>query len=652
MDTRKLNIELNNKLDEYKLKLKNTKSESEKKYIKQKINRIIEAIYLVNNGQNLDENGRIENDIYDIYSDDKMKTHGIFTKIIDDEDMLISSKTDILAEGGDNVAYDIRQPAGKRKEDGQKIYLPQPPENKNIVEHYVPTPYIEENQFLTTATGLPIFNNQDSLKVGPRGPTLLEDFHLREKLTNFDHEQIPERVVHARGSGAYGTFTCTKSMKDFTIAKFLQETGKKTSVFVRFSQVVGSKGSADTVRDVRGFATKFYTEEGNYDLVGNNIPIFFIQDAIKFPDLVHSIKPEPDNEMPQSTGAHDNFWDFISLTPESMHMIIWVLSDIGLMRSYRTMEGAGVNTFKFINENGVAHFVKFHWKPHLGIETMEWSVANKVTGKDIDYLRRDLWESIKRGFYPKWDFMVQLMPIKDEDKYEFDPLDPTKIWPEKLIPMIKCGELILNRNPSNFFAEVEQSAFHPGHIVPGIDFSNDPLLQGRLFSYLDTQINRFNTANFNELPINRPLAKVRNNQRQGFNRIQIHRGPVNYEPNTRTNGQPLPGEKIQAGGNINFWKHNTNVGCLANYNKNSCPFPSQSDEWKIRAKSAKFQDHFSQANARYLSLNNKQKKHLIGAFHVELGSVKSIQIRRNMIKLIAQVNKELAKYVADGLILE
>ena len=633
----------------------------------------------------LDDDGRIENDVYDIHAKNRMYTHGIFTKIIYDENLLFGSQqNDILSDDGDMVAYDIRFPQDQRKKLMNKIYLPEPPNIEHIKNNYVPAPFYEEIQFLTTETGVPLYNNQDSLKLGERGPISMEDFHFRQKLRHFDHEQIPERVVHARGSGAYGTFTCTKSMEEFTMANFLQQKGKETEIFVRFSQVVGSKGSVDTVRDARGFATKFYTEEGNFDIVANNIPVFFIQDAIKFPDIVHAIKPEPDNEMPQATGAHDNFWDFISLTPESAHMIMWVISDIGLPRSYRTMEGAGVHSYKFVRKDGIAHYVKFHWKPHLGIDTVDQKIFGMIGGKDIDYLRRDLWEAIRRGFYPKWDFVVQLMPIEDENNYPFDPLDPTKIWPEHLIPMIKCGELILNKNPSNFFAEVEQSAFHVGNIVPGIDLSDDPLLQGRLFSYDDTQLNRFLSTNFNEIPVNRAIARVRNNQRDGFNRMRINRGPVNYEPNTRARNQPLPGEVIDSiehnvehkneisGPYImrgrgmvvsdkkeenqnqpNFWKHSINNGCPFRYgNNNNCILPPSTESWKVRARGPKFKDHFSQATGRYLAMNHKQREHLINAFHFELGHVQNLNIRRNMIKFLNKIHPNLAEAVANRLVLE
>ncbi|WP_299176411.1 catalase, partial [uncultured Chryseobacterium sp.] len=362
-----------------------------------------------------------------------------------------------------------------------------------------------EDAKLTTNQGLKINNNQDSLTAGDRGPTLMEDFIFREKITHFDHERIPERVVHARGSGAHGIFKLNKSLSQYTKAKFLGEVGKETPVFVRFSTVAGSRGSTDLPRDVRGFAIKFYTEEGNYDLVANNMPVFFIQDAIKFPDLVHAVKPEPDHEIPQASSAHDTFWDFISLMPESMHMIMWLMSDRAIPRSYRMMEGFGVHSFKLINEQGEAHFVKFHLKPKLGVHSVAWDEAQKISGVDPDFHRRDLWEAIEDGAFPEWDLGVQIVPEADEEKFDFDLLDPTKIIPEEEVPVELIGTLTLNKNPDNFFAETEQIAFHPGHVVPGIDFSNDPLLQGRLFSYTDTQLSRLGSPNFHEIPINRSI---------------------------------------------------------------------------------------------------------------------------------------------------
>ncbi|MDW7673929.1 MAG: catalase, partial [Bacillota bacterium] len=388
-----------------------------------------------------------------------------------------------------------------------------------------------DGEKLTTNQGVRVSHTDDSLKAGSRGPTLMEDFHFREKLTHFDHERIPERVVHARGFGAHGYFQVYEPMTEYTKAKFLQDPSVKTPVFVRFSTVVGSKGSADTVRDVRGFATKFYTEDGNYDLVANNIPIFFIQDAIKFPDVVHSIKPEPHNDIPQASAAHDTFWDFVVSLPEITHMIMWLLSDRAIPRSFRMMEGFGVNTFRLVNEKGKARFVKFHWKPKLGVHSLVWDEAQKLAGKDPDYHRRDLWDAISMGNYPEFELGVQVIEEEEEFKFDFDILDPTKFWPEEQVPVKLIGKMTLNRNVDNFFAETEQVAFHPGHVVPGIDFTNDPLLQGRLFSYLDTQLIRLGGPNFHEIPINRPIAPVHNNQRQGYHRMTIDRGVVDYFPN-------------------------------------------------------------------------------------------------------------------------
>ena len=395
------------------------------------------------------------------------------------------------------------------------------------------------DRFLTTDQGLRINDDQNSLKAGERGPSLLEDFILREKITHFDHERIPERVVHARGAAAHGYFQVYKSLAPLTKAKFLQDPSIKTPVFVRFSTVAGSRGSSDLARDVRGFAVKFYTEEGIFDLVGNNIPVFFIQDAVKFPDLVHAVKPEPHNEIPQAASAHDTFWDFISLMPESMHMIMWVMSDRAIPRSLRMMEGFGVHTFRFVNDKGKACFVKFHWKPLLGVHSVVWDEAQKISGKDPDFHRRDLWEAIDNGDYPEWEFGVQIVEEEDEHKFDFDLLDATKIIPEELVPVKRIGKLTLNRNPDNFFAETEQVAFHPGHIVPGIDFTNDPLLQGRLFSYTDTQLLRLGGPNFHEIPINRPVAELHNNQRDGHMRQTINHGRTSYQPNSIGAGCPM-----------------------------------------------------------------------------------------------------------------
>ncbi|MES2882082.1 MAG: catalase, partial [Bacteroidota bacterium] len=369
----------------------------------------------------------------------------------------------------------------------------------------------DEGQFLTTNHGLRIQDDQNSLKAGDRGPTLLEDFLFREKMTHFDHERIPERIVHARGSAAHGVFKLYKPIPQYTKAGFLNDAKIETPVFVRFSTVAGSRGSSDLARDARGFSVKFYTGQGNFDLVGNNIPVFFIQDAVKFPDFVHAVKPEPHNEMPQAASAHDTFFDFVTLNTEATHMVLWALSDRGLPRSLRMMEGFGVHTFRLINEKGESHFVKWHWKPLLGVHSVCWDEANNISGKDPDFHRRDLWDAIEAGNFPEWELGIQIVPEADEHKYEFDLLDPTKLIPEELVPVQRIGKMTLNRNPDNFFAETEQVAFHPGHLVPGIDFSNDPLLQGRLFSYTDTQLSRLGGPNFHEIPINRAIAPVNNN---------------------------------------------------------------------------------------------------------------------------------------------
>lgn len=481
---------------------------------------------------------------------------------------------------------------------------------------------------LTTNQGVRIEDNQNSLKAGSRGPTLMEDFIFREKMTHFDHERIPERVVHARGTGAHGYFQVYEPLTDLTKAAFLQDPAVQTPVFVRFSTVVGFRGSADTVRDVRGFATKFYTEDGNFDLVGNNMPVFFIQDAIKFPDLVHSIKPEPHHEMPQASAAHDTFWDFISLMPESMHMIMWVLSDRALPRSYSMMEGFGVHTFRFVNDEGTSRFVKFHWKPVKGVHSLVWDEAQKIAGKDPDYNRRDLWEAIERGDFPEFELGVQVVEEADEHAFDFDLLDATKIIPEELVPVRIVGKMTLNRNPDNFFAETEQIAFHPGHIVPGIDFSNDPLLQGRLFSYLDTQLIRLGGPNFAEIPINRPLTPVHNNQRDGYMRQTINRGRVSYEPNSLADGCPMQSPEVMRG------------------------FASVAEKMeghKVRERSESFRDYFSQATLFWNSQSAVEQDHIVAALHFELGKVETQQIRQRMVELLANVDADLAERVAQGI---
>ena len=392
---------------------------------------------------------------------------------------------------------------------------------------------------LTTNQGVPVADNQNSLKAGLRGPTLLEDFILREKITHFDHERIPERIVHARGSAAHGYFECSKALHEYTRASLFAEVGKQTPVFVRFSTVLGERGSTDTARDVRGFAVKFYTDEGNWDLVGNNIPVFFIQDAMKFPDLVHAAKPEPHFAMPQAGSAHDTFWDFASLMPEITHMLMWAMSDRAIPRSYRTMQGFGVHTYRLVNAQGESHFVKFHWTPRAGTHSLVWDEAVKISGADSDFHRRDLWEAIEAGAYPEYELGLQIFTEEQAEAFTFDVLDATKIVPEELVPVVPVGKLVLNRNPDNFFAETEQVAFCVAHVVPGIDFSNDPLLAGRIHSYVDTQISRLGGPNFHEIPINAPIAQVHNNQRDGMHRQAIHRGRVSYEPNSLGGGCPF-----------------------------------------------------------------------------------------------------------------
>jgi len=483
-------------------------------------------------------------------------------------------------------------------------------------------------ELMNTNTGVRVNDDQNSLKAGDRGASLLEDFILREKITHFDHERIPERVVHARGSGAHGVFKLYEPLAQYTRAQFLNDTSIETPVFVRFSTVAGSRGSTDLARDVRGFAVKFYTQEGNFDLVGNNMPVFFIQDAIKFPDLVHAVKPEPDNEIPQAASAHDTFWDFISVMPESAHMIMWVMSDRAIPRSYRMMEGFGVHTFRLINAEGVSHFVKFHWKPLLGVHSVAWDEAQNISGKDPDFHRRDLWDAIESGNFPEYELGLQIVPEEDEFKYEFDLLDPTKIIPEELVPVIKVGKMTLNRNPENFFAETEQSAFHIGHVVPGIDFTNDPLLQGRLFSYTDTQLIRLGGPNFQEIPINRPIVPVHNNQRDGYMRQTINRGKVSYGPNSLGDNYPLQA-KVSEGG-------------FASY-------PERIDARKVRARSKSFLDHFSQAKLFFNSQSDPEKNHIIEAFSFELGKVQSNDVRTRMLGILSMIDKGLAAEVAFAL---
>jgi catalase len=479
---------------------------------------------------------------------------------------------------------------------------------------------------LTTNQGVAIGDNQNSLKAGLRGPTLLEDFILREKITHFDHERIPERIVHARGSAAHGFFECYQPLTRYTRAAPFQAEGKQTPVFVRFSTVAGERGSVDTARDVRGFAVKFYTDEGNWDLVGNNIPVFFIQDAMKFPDLVHAVKPEPHHAMPQAASAHDTFWDFISLMPESTHMMMWAMSDRAIPRSYRMMQGFGVHSYRLVNEAGESVFVKFHWRPLQGTHSLVWDEAAKIQGADADYHRRDLWEAIEAGAYPEWELGLQIFTEEQGEAFSFDILDATKIIPEELVPLTPVGRMVLNRNPDNFFAETEQVAFCTAHVVPGIDFSNDPLLAGRIHSYVDTQISRLGGPNFHEIPINAPLAAAHNNQRDGMHRQAIARGRVAYEPNSLGGGCPF-----QAGA------------------KGFVSFPQPLEEDKVRGKPEKFADHYTQATLFYNSQTDWEKAHIVGAFRFELSKLTVPAIRERMVASLRNVDEDLAAQVAEGL---
>jgi catalase len=483
-----------------------------------------------------------------------------------------------------------------------------------------------EGQVLTTNFGQPIADNQNSLKAGLRGPVLLEDFILREKITHFDHERIPERIVHARGSAAHGFFECYEPMEKYTRASFLSAKGKRTPVFVRFSTVQGERGSTDTPRDVRGFATKFYTDEGNFDIVGNNIPVFFIQDALKFPDLVHALKPEPHHAMPQAASAHDTFWDFVSLMPESTHMLMWVMSDRALPRSFRTMQGFGVHTFRLVNAQGKSRFVKFHWTPRAGTHSLDWDESVKIAGADPDFTRRDLWESIEAGVFPEYELNLQIFTEEQASRFSFDVLDATKIVPEELVPLTPVGRMVLDRNPDNFFAETEQVAFGVQNLVPGIDFSNDPLLAGRIHSYFDTQLLRLGGPNFHEIPINAPLAQAHNNQRDGFHRQAIHRGRVAYEPNSLGGGCPF---QAGARGFMSF------------------PEPIGSD--KVRGKPEKFADHYSQATLFWNSQTPYEKAHIVRGFRFELTKVQVPAIRERTVSMLRNVAEDLAQAVADGL---
>ncbi|MEA2900791.1 MAG: catalase [Actinomycetota bacterium] len=487
--------------------------------------------------------------------------------------------------------------------------------------------WAQQGDQLTTSTGTVVDNTDNTLRVGPRGPALLQDHHLREKIMHFDHERIPERVVHARGTGAHGTFRLTESLAEFTSAKVLTDTSAETPVFVRFSTVAGSRGSADTARDVRGFATKFYTPEGNWDLVGNNIPVFFIQDGIKFPDIIHAVKPEPDREIPQAQSAHDTFWDFVSLQPESTHMLMWVMSDRAIPRSFRTMEGFGVHTFRLVNEDGATTLVKFHWKPVAGIHSLVWEESQKLGGIDPDFHRRDLWDAIESGAGPEYDFGVQLFPDNDDQSFEgIDLLDPTKLVPEELAPVRIVGRLTLDRNPTNFFAETEQIAFCTAHVPRGIDFTDDPLLQARNFSYLDTQLTRLGGPNFDQLPINRPRSPVNSNQRDGFGQQAIHEGVAPYFPNSLGGGCPF---------------HAGDAGMVH--------VPRPVEGTVVRQRPQSFDDHFSQATMFWNSMTPPERDHIVGAFSFELGKCVHPEVRERMVGNLADVAAELCERVAANL---
>ena len=486
---------------------------------------------------------------------------------------------------------------------------------------------------LTTNQGLPLADNQNSLKATPRGPTLLEDFILREKITHFDHERIPERIVHARGTGVHGYFELTHSLERYTRARILTELGVKTPLFARFSTVAGGSGSSDTPRDVRGFAVKFYTKEGNWDLVGNNIPVFFIQDAIKFPDLIHAVKMEPDRGFPQAATAHDTFWDYMSLTPEAMHMVMWIMSDRTIPRSLRMMEGFGIHSFRLLNDDGESTFVKFHWRPKLGLQSTVWDEAVKIAGADPDFHRRDMFESIAAGNFPEWEFAVQLFTQEQADQFPFDHLDPTKLIPEEWVPLQVIGRMVLDRWPDNFFAETEQVAFCPSHVVPGIDFSNDPLLQGRLFSYLDTQLSRLGSPNFHQLPINAPKCPFANQQRDGQMQMQVPKGRVSYDPSS------LAADSARETPRSGF------VSAAVNDH-------GDKEQNKGRLRPASFADHYSQARQFYSSQTQFEQTHIASALAFELSKVDTLHVRAAMVGHLRHIDADLAQRVADALALE
>ena len=482
---------------------------------------------------------------------------------------------------------------------------------------------------LTTNQGVALSDNQNSLKANPRGPVLLEDFILREKITHFDHERIPERIVHARATGVHGYFELTSSLKKYTTARILTEVGEKTPVFTRLSTVAGGAGSVDTPRDVRGFAVKFYTKEGNWDLVGNDIPVFFIQDAIKFPDLIHAVKMEPDRGFPQSATAHDTFWDFISLTPESMHMVMWIMSDRTLPRSLRMIEGFGIHSFRLINDAGESTFVKFHWRPKLGLQSTIWDETVKISGADQDFHRRDMFDAITAGDFPEWEFAVQLFTQEEADAFPFDHLDATKLIPEELVPLKVIGRMVLDRWPNNFFAETEQVAYCPSHIVPGIDFSNDPLLQGRLFSYQDTQLSRLGSPNFHQIPVNAPKCPFGNQQRDGHMQMEQPEGRVSYEPNSLSKNSPRESP-------VNGFR--------------SVAISETGDKGRARPES--FADHYSQARQFYLSQTTYEQAHIASALVFELSKVEHPHVREAMVGHLRNIEEDLAQRVSDGLGLE
>jgi len=482
---------------------------------------------------------------------------------------------------------------------------------------------------LTTNQGVALSDNQNSLKASPRGPVLLEDFILREKITHFDHERIPERIVHARATGVHGYFELTSSLKKYTTARILTEVAEKTPVFTRLSTVAGGAGSVDTPRDVRGFAVKFYTKEGNWDLVGNDIPVFFIQDAIKFPDLIHAVKMEPDRGFPQSATAHDTFWDFISLTPESMHMVMWIMSDRTLPRSLRMIEGFGIHSFRLINDAGESTFVKFHWRPKLGLQSTIWDETVKISGADQDFHRRDIFEAVAAGDFPEWEFAVQLFTQEEADAFPFDHLDATKLIPEELVPLKVIGRMVLDRWPNNFFAETEQVAYCPSHVVPGIDFSNDPLLQGRLFSYQDTQLSRLGSPNFHQIPVNAPKCPFGNQQRDGHMQMEQPEGRVSYEPNSLSMNSPRETP-------VNGFR--------------SATISESGDKGRVRPDS--FADHYSQARQFYLSQTVYEQAHIASALVFELSKVEHLHVREAMVGHLRNIEEDLARRVADGLGLE